>query len=120
MRTLSTKVLFQSPFDLEGHGDHVVVVSSLSKSHSMTGWRCGWAVGPEALISRVRDVSEAMMFGAQPFLQDAAAFAVSHDFEECGAMYDDYRRRAALVRHAFAGSSAISSTPPTGWDLHHG
>ncbi len=105
---------FVSAFDLEGHADHVAVVSSVSKSHSMTGWRCGWAVGPEELIARVRDVSEAMMFGAQPFLQDATAFAVLGEFAECDAMHADYQRRADLVERAFAGSAAVRCTPPQG------
>lgn len=98
---------FASPFDLEEFAERVVVVSSVSKSHAMTGWRCGWAVGPEALIARVRDVSEAMMFGGQPFLQDATAVALSERFDECEDMYADYRRRALLVAGAFSESGVV-------------
>ena len=98
---------FASPFDIEEFADCVIVVSSLSKSHAMTGWRCGWAVGPEGLIARVRDVSEAMMFGSQPFLQDATAAALSRRFDECDEMYSDYQRRALLVAEAFSGSRFV-------------
>ena len=103
---------FASPFDLEEYADGVAVVSSVSKSHSMTGWRCGWAVGSTELIARTRLVAEAMMFGAQPFLQDAAAFALTEDFEECSVMRCDYQRRARVVEEAFADVDRITCYPP--------
>ncbi len=34
--------------------DHSVLCGSASKVYAMTGWRCGWAVGPAALIARVQ------------------------------------------------------------------
>lgn len=105
---------FRSPFDGARGQDRVAVVSSVSKSHAMTGWRCGWAVGPAALIDRVRDVSEAMMFGAQPFLQDATVTAIEGDFEECAVMRADYRRRATIVTKVLDGSPAVAAHPPQG------
>ena len=103
---------FASPFDLDEYADEVVVVSSVSKSHSMTGWRCGWAVGSAELIARTQLVAEAMMFGAQPFLQDAAAMALTEDFEECEAMRSNYQRRASTVVETFAETERIRCYPP--------
>ena len=36
--------VFVSPFDDERFAERTVVISSLSKSHAMPGWRSGWAV----------------------------------------------------------------------------
>ena len=105
---------FLSPLMLEEFADRVVVVSSVSKSHSMTGWRCGWAVGPAELIGRVRDVGEAMMFGAQPFLQDATVVALDGEFEECASMYADYVRRTKIVVDAFAATDLVTVRAPQG------
>ncbi len=105
---------FSSPFDGASDDDLVAVVSSVSKSHAMTGWRCGWAIGPPALIERVLDVSEAMMFGAQPFLQDATVTALEGEFEECAAMRADYRRRAGIVTKVLDGSPVVSAHQPQG------
>lgn len=55
--------------------DRVVVVSSLSKSHAMTGWRLGWIVGSEALINHLYNLLSAMLYGAPMFIQDAALAA---------------------------------------------
>lgn len=105
---------FASPLLSSDADDHVIVLSSVSKSHSMTGWRCGWALGPEALIDRVQEVSEAMMFGAQPFLQDATAYALRNAFDECDTMYADYLRRAETVAGLFAGTALETSIPEGG------
>lgn len=103
---------FLSPFDVPEFADRTAVIASVSKSHAMTGWRCGWAVGSPALMERVVAVSEAMMFGAQPFLQDATAFALTHEFEELDRMIADYGRRARLVADLLAGTDAVSCHLP--------
>lgn len=103
---------FLSPFDLAEHAGRTAVIASLSKSHAMTGWRCGWAVGPPELIERVVAVSEAMMFGAQPFLQDAAAYALTHEFDELDAMIADYQRRARVVANMLEASPHVTCHLP--------
>ena len=35
---------------LEGMGERTVTVNGHSKAYAMTGWRLGWAAGPEAVI----------------------------------------------------------------------
>lgn len=103
---------FLSPFDIVEHADRTAVIASVSKSHAMTGWRCGWAVGSPDLLERLIAVSEAMMFGAQPFLQDATAFALTHEFAELDAMIADYGRRARTVAAALAESQAVACHMP--------
>lgn len=105
---------FLSPFDLAEHAERTAIIASLSKSHAMTGWRCGWAIGSSELIKSVVAVSEAMMFGAQPFLQDATAYALTHDFEQLDRMIADYARRARLVVELLERSDAVTCHMPQG------
>jgi arginine:pyruvate transaminase len=56
--------------------EQVVTISSLSKSHAMPGWRAGWMVGPEALISHVESLAICMLYGLPGFVQEAALTAL--------------------------------------------
>ena len=75
-----------------------VTVSSLSKSHRMTGWRLGWVVGPRELTNHLANLSMCMAYGMPPFIQDAATYALKHDFETADLVRTnmDNRRRALL------------------------
>ncbi len=63
--------------------DHVVTVSSLSKSHSMPGWRAGWLVGPSELVRHAESLAMCTLFGLPGFIQEAAitALQVASDAE---------------------------------------
>jgi arginine:pyruvate transaminase len=105
---------FASPFDNPALCDRTVVVSSISKSHAVPGFRCGWAVGPEEFSRALLPLSETMLFGSQPFLEDATAFALSHDFEECNDMRDAYIARARLLVEGLRNAPGISVHMPEG------
>jgi len=88
-----------SPASLPGMAERTVVIDSLSKSHAMTGWRLGWAVGPEALMHHLAHLSLCMLYGSPGFIQDAAVVALDSGpaaLEEMKAAYR--RRRDALHR----------------------
>ncbi len=75
-----------------------ITVSSVSKSHRMTGWRVGWVVGPSELIDHLYNLSTCMSYGLPPFIQDAAAEAVKHDYVTAEIVRDAMaNRRDALV-----------------------
>lgn len=57
--------------------DQVVTITSLSKSHSMTGWRAGWLVGPRQLVLHAEAMAQCMLFGLPGFVQEAAVVALS-------------------------------------------
>jgi aspartate/methionine/tyrosine aminotransferase len=57
--------------------DQVVTISSLSKSHSMSGWRAGWMVGPTSLIRHAESLSLCMLYGLPGFVQEAALTALA-------------------------------------------
>jgi arginine:pyruvate transaminase len=107
-------VAVASPFDDPALAERTVAVSSLSKSHSMTGYRAGWAVGPEEFSTRMLPFAEAMLFGCQPFIQDAAAFALSTEFEECKLMQTALEQRGRRTVDILQKSSAVRARMPEG------
>ena len=54
------------------------------------------------------------MFGAQPFLQDATAYALTHHFDDLDEMIADYARRARLATDLLAASEAVTCHMPQG------
>jgi N-succinyldiaminopimelate aminotransferase len=58
---------------LPGMRERTITVSSLGKTHSLTGWKVGWASGPAELIGRVRGVKQFLTFAGGTPLQHAAA-----------------------------------------------
>jgi arginine:pyruvate transaminase len=105
---------FASPFDEPHLAERTVVVSSLSKSHAMTGYRAGWAVGPSEFSGRMQAISEVMLFGTQPFIQDAAAFALRGEFPEVEAMRRAYDSRARLIVSMLENRKGIRARMPEG------
>jgi aspartate/methionine/tyrosine aminotransferase len=57
--------------------DQVVTISSLSKTHSMPGWRAGWLVGPPQMVIHAEAMAQCMLFGLPGFVQEAAVTALS-------------------------------------------
>ena len=56
--------------------EQVVTIGSLSKSHSMPGWRAGWLVGPAQLVIHAEAMAQCMLFGLPGFIQEAAFTAL--------------------------------------------
>jgi len=56
--------------------EQVVTIGSLSKSHSMPGWRAGWMVGPKPLMTHVESLAICMLYGLPGFIQEAALTAL--------------------------------------------
>lgn len=88
---------FRSPASLPDAFEHCVTVSSVSKSHRMTGWRVGWVIASEALIEKLFSLSLCMSYGLPPFTQDAAskALALSEDIE--GTIRNEINRKRNWV-----------------------
>jgi aspartate aminotransferase len=87
-----------SPLEVApGLRDRCVVVNSLSKTYSMTGWRVGYCGGPPALIQAMLLVLAQSSRGPATFVQDAAAEALTGPQDCVAAMREEYTRRRARV-----------------------
>lgn len=86
-----------SPCSLPGMAERTVTVSSLSKSHAMTGWRVGWTVSPPELVSHFANLALCMLYGGPGFVHDGAVTALTRDLPEVAAMKTETRARRDLV-----------------------
>jgi arginine:pyruvate transaminase len=92
--------------------ERAVLISSLSKSHAMTGWRCGWSVTPAPLAGHLSNLARAMYFGVAQFIQDAAAHALTGAGAEVEAIRSSYRRRARVLADSLAAAPGIAVRAP--------
>ena len=106
--------VFASPFDVPELEKRTVVVSSISKSHAIPGFRCGWIAASEDFCERALPISETILFGSQPFLEDATAFALDNHFPEVDAMKVNYEARARALVAGLKGSKKVSARMPEG------
>jgi arginine:pyruvate transaminase len=103
-----------SPRSLPGMAERTIVVSSLSKSHAIPGFRLGWVIGPTELIQHLFNLVLCMLYGGPPFIQLGALAALTTDLPEVAALREDYRRRAALLAGILAQAPSCRVTPPEG------
>jgi arginine:pyruvate transaminase len=101
-----------SPASHPGMAERSAVVGSLSKSHAMTGWRCGWAVVPPALAGHLQNLARAMYFGVAQFIQDAAAVALTHSGDDLARIRGAYAERARVVVDALAPVPGVAARMP--------
>ena len=103
-----------SPRALTGMAERTLVVGSMSKSHAMTGSRCGWLVGPEHVISHLITFATHTTYGVPGFIQDAAVYALDQGaaFEtEIGA---PFARRREIARNILGEQNAVGLIPSGG------
>jgi alanine-synthesizing transaminase len=90
-----------SILQLPGAMDIAVEFTSMSKTYSMPGWRIGFAVGNERLISALTRVKSYLDYGAFTPIQVAAAFAINTQDNEIEKMRSIYRQRRDVMVESF-------------------
>lgn len=105
---------FCSPFDRLHLRHRTLAVSSISKSHALPGFRAGWIASPPEVTPRLVLVAEAMLFGSQPFIEDALAVALSQRHPEVERLSAAFKDRAQQLVSAFDGSTAAKARMPEG------
>jgi arginine:pyruvate transaminase len=105
---------FSSPFMDKEMEERTIVVSSISKSHGIPGFRSGWIAASADYVKHTLPLAETMLFGQQPFLQDAAAFALDNHFPEVKAMKDAYAERGKALVETLLQSNRVRAAMPEG------
>jgi aspartate/methionine/tyrosine aminotransferase len=82
---------------LEGMRERTVVVNSLSKTYSVTGWRVGYCIAPPEITNAIRKVHDFLTVGAAAPLQSAGAYALSLPPAYYSKLQSDYRARRDLL-----------------------
>ncbi|MBA2302079.1 MAG: aminotransferase class I/II-fold pyridoxal phosphate-dependent enzyme, partial [Acidobacteria bacterium] len=73
--------------------DHTVLCGSTSKAYAMTGWRCGWAIAPPAVVSACNALQSHSTSNVCSITQKAAAAALTGPQGCVTEMLDEYRNR---------------------------
>jgi aspartate/methionine/tyrosine aminotransferase len=89
---------------LEGMQERTVTINGMSKTYSVTGWRVGWAVGPEKITNAIRKVHDFLTVGAPAPLQEAGAAALSLPAEYYAKLAEGYRVRRDRLIPALEGA----------------
>ncbi len=90
-----------SVLQVPGAMDVTVEFTSMSKTFSMPGWRMGFAVGNERLISALTRVKSYLDYGAFTPIQVAATAALNGDGADIAEVRDIYHRRRDVMVDAF-------------------
>jgi aminotransferase len=82
---------------LPGMAGRTVTISGISKSYSVTGWRVGYAVAPEALSAGIRRAHDFVTVGAPHPLQEAAVTALRFPDAYYAGLREAYQARRDLL-----------------------
>ena len=89
-----------SPANLTELKDRTIVINGFSKSHAMTGWRMGYAFGPEPIIKQMLKLHQFGIMSAPTTSQYAAVEAMRNGDPDIEHMREEYdRRRRYLVEN---------------------
>ena len=86
---------------LPGMWERTISCSSLSKTYSITGWRLGYACGPEPIIKIMTKIHQSAIMSAPTTSQYAAITALKECDGEIDRMRDEYNMRRRLVVRSF-------------------
>ena len=105
------------PFSIasvKGAKDSVVVAGSLSKTYAMTGWRIGFALGPQAVIGATLKLQSHCTSNPTSIAQRAAVEAVRGPQESVSEMLAEYRKRRDYVARRLTAIPGVTMTVPRG------
>lgn len=103
-----------SPRSLLGMAERTLVVGSMSKSHAMTGSRCGWIVGPEDAIEHLVNLATHTTYGVPGYIQDAANFALTQGPGFEADIAAPFERRRQSAQKIIAAQNTVTLVPADG------
>lgn len=85
---------------LPGMRERSILVNSMSKTYSVTGWRVGWVIAAPDLTDSIRKVHDFLTVGAAAPLQYAGVAALSQPEAYYETLAADYARRRDILLEA--------------------
>jgi aminotransferase len=82
---------------LPGMRDRTILLGGFSKNYAMTGWRAGYATGPEDIITGLVRIHQYTIMSAPTIAQMAALEAITNGQEHVEDMRQEYDRRRRLI-----------------------
>ncbi|MCC8072522.1 MAG: aminotransferase class I/II-fold pyridoxal phosphate-dependent enzyme [Clostridiales bacterium] len=86
---------------IKGMKERTVVINGFSKTYSMTGWRLGYALGPEPIINQMTKLHQYAIMSAPTTSQFAAIEALKNGDEDIKKMLSNYDMRRRFTVNAF-------------------
>jgi aminotransferase len=83
--------------NIPGMRERTVVVNSLSKTYSVTGWRVGYCIAPPDITSAIRKVHDFLTVGAANPLQHAGAYALSLPQSYYDELHTVYQHKRDMI-----------------------
>jgi aspartate aminotransferase len=94
--------------------DRAVYCGSASKAYAMTGWRCGWAIGPAPVIGACNALQSHSTSNACSITQRAAEAALNGPQTYVTEMLDEYRHRRDQLCEWLAAEPRLRLVKPSG------
>ena len=94
--------------------EQAVITGSSSKAYSMTGWRCGWALGPKSVIAACNAIQSHSTSNAASISQKAALAALEGPQDCIGEMMAEYRKRRDVICDLLTAGGRIRCQKPAG------
>jgi aspartate aminotransferase len=91
-----------------------VICGSASKAYSMTGWRCGWTLGPERLIAASSAIQSHATSNVSSISQKAVVAALTASQEPVRKMLDEYRVRRDRLYEWLTADPRLKCRKPGG------
>ena len=86
---------------LPGMRERTIYINGFSKSHAMTGWRLGYACGPELILSQMLKIHQFAIMCAPTTSQYAAVEALRNCDEDVAKMREEYNQRRRYLMYRF-------------------
>lgn len=96
---------------IPGMRERTVIVNSMSKTYSVTGWRVGYCIAPPGITSAIRKVHDFLTVGAAAPLQAAGAYALSIPPDYYAKLQLEYQRRRDLLLPVLENAGFRTFTP---------
>ncbi len=107
----SAEIQHISMAQIDGMRDRTVIVNSMSKTYSVTGWRVGYCIAPPEITSAIRKVHDFLTVGAAAPLQAAGAYALKLPAEYYDKLQSEYRARRDLLLPVLEGAGFKTFVP---------
>jgi aspartate aminotransferase len=91
-----------------------LVVNGVSKSHSMTGWRIGWAVGPEEIIKPMSNIQSQSTSNPTSIAQKGAEEALNGPQDAVAMMVKEFDKRREYIVDRLNAMDGVSCINPDG------
>ena len=99
---------------LPGAKECVIIAGSLSKTFAMTGWRMGYALAPEPLVSAMIKLQSQTVSNVTSITQYAGLEALRGPMDSVGVMLAEYERRRARIVVGLRAIPGVECTEPQG------